>query len=67
MENIKGLEMEMEFSGHQMSLHININNTAIKLTPAYLLSRKILSFNSTPVIMDDSFASNLLKTQFGKC
>ena len=67
VENIQGLEMEMEFSGHQMSLRININNTAIKLTQAYLLSRKIPSFNSTPVIMDDSFATNLLKTQFRKC
>lgn len=58
--------MEMRISGHQMSLCININNVAIKLTPAYLLSRKTLSFNSTQVIMDDSFATNLLKTQFRK-
>lgn len=59
-ESIKGVEMEI--SGCQMSLCININNVAVKLTPAYLLSRKTLFFNPTPVITDDSFATNGLKT-----
>lgn len=61
------MEMEMEISGYQMSLCININNTAIKLTPVYLVSRKTLSFNPTWVIMNDAFATNLLNTQFRKC
>lgn len=66
-ENIKGMDVEMGISGHQVSVCININNAAKKLTPAYLLSRKTFSFNPTWVIMDDLFATNLLETQFRKC
>jgi hypothetical protein len=37
------MKMEMEISGHQMSSCVYINNTAIKLTSAYLLSKKTLA------------------------